>query len=175
MIDPSKPHEPRKLNEPTPLLHIPPPLHLHAHPAKPVLEQHHDHDTTHDPTTSTSAPLRPQGWLRYTDRYPLTTEFLDQYSTAIKAATGVGSLVHYLRLRRAIDVGHTAGKPVPFLNVARRAGVAGLGWAAVWLGVLTATTIASEARVRHKDPIDQEQRHPKAWAVRKEHLVALEG
>ncbi len=126
-------------------------------------------DSLHGRETDAATTTATIGLFKITEKYPAATKFVDTYSTAIKAVTGVGFVAHYLRIRKAIDAqsettttSHSAQKK---LSPVRRAGLAGLGWSLVWVGILSATTLAEEAIHRRIDPVAISRKHKESWDV----------
>lgn len=122
-----------------------------------------DHDATLTGTETTKVPKKATGLLKYCEDYPRTAAFIDRNSTAIKAITGVGFFAHFFRIQKAIDAPGEAAKGLKTTTLIRRAGVAGLAWSAVWMGVLTATTLAEECAHRRVDPVAISRMHKAPW------------
>lgn len=124
-------------------------------------------------TTNCQNANKTEGFLKYCDQYPAITRFVDKYSPGIKVITGATSLVHYFSIQRAsaahseaADSTHTQHKRP---SVIRRAGIAGLGWSFVWIGVLTTTTLAQEWVHRHQDPIHHAWKERTPWKLEHNH------
>lgn len=128
-------------------------------------------DSSHTQATSgQQTSPKVTGILKSFERHPVATTFISKYDTAIKVITGVGFFAHFLRIRSAIDAQEAAAAnnsvySAKKLSPIRRAGVAGAAWSLVWLGVLSATTLAEESVHRRIDPISQQRRSKVPWNV----------
>lgn len=128
--------------------------------------RNHEATLTATETTKVAIPKPVTGLLKHCEDYPRATAFIDNNSTAIKAITGVGFFAHFFRIQEAIDAPEQSavavdGRKKP--SLIRRAGVAGLAWSVVWMGVLTATTLAEEFAHRRVDPVAISRLHKKPW------------
>jgi hypothetical protein len=124
-------------------------------------------------TTNCQNTTKTEGLLKYCDKYPATTRLVDKYSTGIKAITGVAFLAHYFSIQKvsdahpeAAETTHTQHKRPSGI---RRAGIAGLGWSFVWIGILTTTTLAQEWVHRHQDPIHHARKERTPWKLEHNH------
>lgn len=114
-------------------------------------------------------PTRAVGLLKYADAHPSACNVLEKYGNYIKGFAGIGFIAHFLRIRSAIDAQEaaTANNSVSSakkFSPIRRAGVAGFAWSAVWLGILSATTLADESIHRRIDPVAiQRKQRKEPW------------
>lgn len=126
-----------------------------------------DNNPCNNDTTARQSTTKQEGLLSYCEKYPAATRFVDKYNTGIKAATGIAFLTHYFRLKSSWAASDAAAEQhlqlVKKLSPIRRAGIVGLGWAFIWMGILTATTLAQESVHRHKDPIVRSQKQRTPW------------
>lgn len=104
------------------------------------------------------APAPAVGLLTYADAHPAACNVLEKYGNYIRGFAGVGFIAHFLRIRSAIDaqeaaVANNSVSSAKKFSPIRRAGVAGFAWSAVWLGILSATTLAEESVHRRIDPV----------------------
>ena len=115
------------------------------------------------------APVPAVGLLKYADAHPTACNVLEKYGNYIKGFAGVGFIAHFLRIRSAIDAQEAAAAnnsapSAKKFSPIRRAGVAGVVWSAVWLGILRATTLAEESAHRRIDPVAiQRKQRKEPW------------
>lgn len=114
-------------------------------------------------------PAPAVGLLKYADAHPTACNVLEKYGNYIRGFAGVGFIAHFLRIRSAIDaqevaVANKSVSSAKKFSPIRRAGVAGFAWSAVWLGILSATTLAEESVHRHIDPVAiQRKQRKETW------------
>ena len=109
----------------------------------------------HEAIATGTQTTKVTGPLAYCEKYPSATSFINSYGSAIKAITGVAFIGHFFKIKKAVAAAEESAliANVKKPSLLRRAGIAGLGWSLVWMGMLTATTVADEHAHRQKDPV----------------------